>query len=52
MQAGEWLGFVINIIAIIFQIPEREVENLKNLLGSTIRDHSTSYQELARIAVL
>ena len=50
MHVGEWLGFVINIIAMIFQIPERKVEQLKNLLGSTIRDHSSSYRELARIA--
>ena len=26
MQVGEWLGFVINTIAMIFQIPERKVE--------------------------
>ena len=52
MQPGEWLDFVINVIAIIFQIPEREAENLKNLLGSPIRDHLSSYRELARIAVL
>ena len=36
MQVGEWLGFVINTIAMIFQIPERKVEKLKNLLGSAI----------------
>ena len=50
MQVGEWLGFVINTIAMIFQIPERKVEKLKNLLVSAIRDQSSSYRELARIA--
>ena len=43
-------GFVINTIAMTFQIPEAKVRKLKSLLGSAIRDKSSSYRELARIA--
>ena len=50
LQIGEWLGFVINTIAITFQIPEAKVQKLKSLLSSAIRDKSSSYRELARIA--
>ena len=50
MQIGEWLGFVINTIAMTFQIPEAKVRKLKSLLISAIRDKSSSYRELARIA--
>ena len=49
MQIGEWLGFVINTIAMTFQIPEAKVRKLKSLLSSAIRDKSSSYRELARI---
>ena len=50
MQIGEWLGFVINTVAMTFQIPEAKVRKLKSLLSSAIRDKSSSYRELARIA--
>ena len=50
MQIGEWLGSVINTIAMTFQIPEAKVRKLKSLLSSAIRDKSSSYRELARIA--
>ena len=50
MQIGEWLGFVINTIAMTFQIPEAKVRKLKSLLSSATRDKSSSYRELARIA--
>ena len=38
VQIGEWLGFVINTIAMTFQIPEAKVRKLKSLLSSAIRD--------------
>ena len=38
MQIGEWLGFVINTVAMTFQIPEAKVRKLKSLLSSAIRD--------------
>ena len=50
MQVGEWLGFVINTIAMTCHIPEAKVQKLKSLLSSAIRDRSYSYRELARIA--
>ena len=50
VQIGEWLSLVINTIAITFQIPEAKVQKLKSLLSSAIRDKSSSYRELARIA--
>ena len=50
MQVGKWLGFVINIIFMTFQIPEKKVCKLKRLLNSTIQNKSSSYRELARIA--
>ena len=50
MQIGEWLGFVINTVAMTFQIPEAKVRKLKSLLSSAICDKSSSYRELARIA--
>ena len=50
MQIGEWLGFVIITVAMTFQIREAKVRKLKSLLSSAIRDKSSSYRELARIA--
>ena len=50
VHIGEWLGFVINTIAMTFQIPEAKVRKLKSLLSSATRDKSSSYRELARIA--
>ena len=50
VQIGEWLGFMINTIAMPFQIPEAKVRKLKSLLSSAVRDTSFSYRELARIA--
>ena len=41
---------MINTIAMTFQIPEAKVRKLKSLLSSAIRDKSSSYRELARIA--
>ena len=49
VQIGEWLGFVINTIAMTFQIPEAKVRKLKSLLSSALRDKFSSYRELARI---
>ena len=49
MQIGEWLGFVINTIAMTFKIPEAKVRKLKSLLSSAIRDKSSPYRELARV---
>ena len=51
VQIGQWLGLVINTIAITFQIPEAKVQKLKSLLSSAIRDKSSSYRELAIIFV-
>ena len=50
VQIGEWLGFVINTVAMTFQISEAKVRKLKSLMSSAIRDTSSSYRELARIA--
>ena len=41
---------MINTIAMTFQIPESKVRKLKSLLSSAIRDKSSSYRDLARIA--
>ena len=41
---------MINTVAMPFQIPEAKVRKLKSLLSSAIRDKSSSYRELARIA--
>ena len=45
VQIGEWLGFVINTIAMTFQIPEAKVRKLKSLLSSGICDKSSLYRE-------
>ena len=37
MQVGEWLGFVINTIAMTSQIPKAKVRKLKSLRSSAIR---------------
>ena len=50
MQVGEWLGFVINTIAMTSQIPEAKVRKLKSLLSSAIRDKPSSCRELPKIA--
>ena len=49
MQVGEWLGFVINTIFMMFQIPEKKVCKLKQLLNFTIQNKSMSFCESARI---
>ena len=41
---------MINTIAMTFQIPEAKVRKLKSLLSSAIRDKSSSYRKLARVA--
>ena len=50
MQISEWLGFVINTDTMTFQIPEKKVLKLKNLLSTAITEESSSYHEFARIA--
>ena len=50
MQISEWLGFVINTNTMTFQIPEKKVLKLKNLLSTAITDESSSYRKFARIA--
>ena len=50
MQISEWLGFVINTNTMTFQILEKKVLKLKNLLSTAITDESSSYREFARIA--
>ena len=50
MQISEWLGFVINTNTMTFQIPEKKVLKLKNLLSTAITEESSSNREFAGIA--
>ena len=50
VQAGEWLGFLINTIQFMFQIPEAKVAKLKRSLESLILAGCATYRELARLA--
>ena len=47
---GEWLGFLINTIQFMFQIPEAKLAKLKRSLESLILDGCATYRELARLA--
>ncbi|KXJ10028.1 Integrase/recombinase xerD-like [Exaiptasia diaphana] len=50
MQIGEWLGFLINTIAMVYQIPEKKLSKLKGLLDLCISDGHCTYRFLAKIA--
>lgn len=56
VQIGEWLGFLINTIAIFFPflsfffLPDKKVSNLKELLDVAISRGSFTYRFLPRIA--
>ena len=50
MQVGQWLGFVIDTIAMKFFLPEKELSNLKGLLHAAISDSFCTYRFLAKIA--
>ena len=50
VQVGEWLGFLINTIQLIFQIPEAKLAKLKRSLKSSILNGYATYRELARLA--
>ena len=50
VQVGEWLGFLINTIQFMFQIPEAKLAKLKRSLESMILDGYATYRELARLA--
>ena len=50
MQVGEWLGFVINTIAMKFFLPDGKVSKLKGLLDVAISDGFCTYRFLAKIA--
>lgn len=43
VQVGEWLGFLINTIQFMFQIPEAKLAKLKRSLESLILDGYTTY---------
>ena len=49
-QVGEWLGFLINTIQFMFQIPEAKLAKLKRSLESLILDGCTTCRELVRLA--
>ncbi|XP_032241702.1 uncharacterized protein LOC116620164 [Nematostella vectensis] len=49
MQAGEWLGFVIDTIAMKFSIPDKKVQKLKGFLDAALSDGYCSHRFLARI---
>ena len=50
MQVGEWLGFVINTIAMKCFLPDKELSNLKWLLDVAISDGFCTYRFLAKMA--
>ena len=50
MQVGEWLGFVINIIAMKFFLPDKKPSKLKGLLDVAISDGLCTYRFLAKTA--
>ena len=50
VQVGEWLGFVINTIQFMFQIPEAKLAKLKCSLESLILDGYATYWELVSLA--
>ncbi|KAK3743496.1 hypothetical protein QZH41_011509, partial [Actinostola sp. cb2023] len=50
MQVGEWLGFIINTVAMQFQVPAKKLSKLKGLLDVAILDGYLSIRQLAKIA--
>ena len=50
VQVGEWLGFLINTIKFMFQIPDAKLAKLKRSLESLVLDNYATNRELARLA--
>jgi len=50
VQVGKWLGFLIDTIQHIFQVPEAKLAKLKCLLELLILDGFSTPRELARVA--
>lgn len=49
-QVGEWLGFVINTILMIFEMPVRKIEKLKAAIRAVLNCQSVPATLLVRIA--
>ena len=52
VQVGKWLGFLINTVQHIFQVPEAKLAKLNCLLESLILDGFSTPKQLARVAGL
>ncbi|XP_068715338.1 uncharacterized protein [Montipora foliosa] len=49
-QVGEWLGLVIDTIAMQYRVPDKKLAKLKSLLDGAVSDKYITIRQLARIA--
>ena len=49
-QVGEWLGLVIDTIAMQYRVPDKKLSKLKSLLDGAVSDKYITIRQLARIA--
>ena len=50
VQVGEWLGIIINTIAMTFHVPQRKIDKLRALINSMVNSTSVVVKDLARLA--
>lgn len=49
-QIGQWLGFIIDTIRMIFQVPPKKLEKLKGAIKDVLNSSYISLRSIARIA--
>ena len=49
-QIGEWLGFIINTIRMVYQVPPKKIESLKRKITSILYSCNVCIKDIARIA--
>ena len=50
VQIGEWIGFLINVIRLTFQISQKKLEKLRSSMELLVNDDHSTYRSLARLA--
>ena len=50
VQIGEWIGFLINAIRLMFQISQKKLEKLRSSMELLVNDGHSTYRSLARLA--
>ena len=49
-QVGEWLGLIVDTIAMRYKVPEKKLAKLRSLLDGAVSDKYVTIRQLAKIA--